>query len=241
VSPVASSLPPLLGRDAELELLRSLIDQVEIENGGRTLVLRGEPGIGKSRLLAEAATLARERGWRILSATGVQSEAHLAFAGLHQLVRPVRSRIAGLPATQREVLDAAFGLSQQSAPERFRIALAALDLLCEVAIEAPLLLLADDAHWFDGPTAETLAFVARRVESDPILVLAAGRDGYSSPLVDAGLPEFRLGGLEAAEAAHLLTLSARQLSPATRDRILREATGNPLGRSAVLSVRPKRR
>jgi predicted ATPase len=167
---VASSLPPLLGRDAELKFLRSPIDQ--IENDGRTLVLRGEPGIGKSRLLAEVATLARERGWRILSATGVQSEAHLAFAGLHQLVRPVRSRIGGLPAPQRDALQAAFGIKQQSAPERFRIALAVLDLLCDVATDEPLLVLAEDAHWLDGPTAEALAFVARRVESDPIVVLA---------------------------------------------------------------------
>ena len=93
MSAAASNLAPLLGREAEVELLTSLLGR--IENGGGTLVLRGEPGIGKSRLLAEAAALARERDFRVLSATGVQSEAHLAFAGLHQLLRPVRFRAEG--------------------------------------------------------------------------------------------------------------------------------------------------
>jgi DNA-binding CsgD family transcriptional regulator len=226
VSAAASNLAPLLGREAEVELLTSLLGR--IENGGGTLVLRGEPGIGKSRLLAEAAALARERDFRVLGATGVQSEAHLAFAGLHQLLRPVRFRAAGLPAMQRAALDAAFGLGQESAPERFRIALAVLDLLCDVATDAPLLVVAEDAQWLDHPTAEVLAFIARRVQSDPIVLLAATRDGYPSPLVDAGLPEYWLGGLEPAAAAQLLDVSAQQLSPAIRDRILREAAGNPL-------------
>src|ERR1700694_6062250 len=202
VSAAASNLAPLLGREAEVELLTSLLGR--IENGGGTLVLRGEPGIGKSRLLAEAAALARKRDFRVLSATGVQSEAHLAFAGLHQLLRPVRFRAAGLPATQRAALDAAFGLGQESAPERFRIALAVLDLLCDVATDAPLLVVADDAQWLDHPPAEVLAFFARRGPSEPIVLLAATRDGYPSPLVDAGLREYRLGGLEPAAAVRLL-------------------------------------
>ena len=139
---IAASNPgPLLGRDAEIELLASLLDG--IQGGGGALVLSGEPGIGKSRLLAVAAGFARERGFMVLSTTGVQSEAHLAFAGLHQLLRPLRFRTADLPAAQRAVLDAAFGLGQEPAPERFRIAMAVLDLLCEVATDAPLLVLAE--------------------------------------------------------------------------------------------------
>jgi DNA-binding CsgD family transcriptional regulator len=206
--------------------VRSLLDG--IEHGGATLVVRGEPGIGKSRLLAEAAALARERAFKVLSAAGVQSEAHLAFAGLHQLIRPIRSRIADLPVAQRAALDAAFGLSEESAPERFRIALAVLDLLSDVATDEPLLVVAEDAHWLDSATAEVLAFVARRVESDPIVVLVAARDGYASPLIAAGLPEYRLGGLEATAAAQLLRVSAQSLSRPKRARILREADGNPL-------------
>ena len=225
--PIAVSNPgPLLGRDAEVELLVSLLDGVQ--DGGGALVLYGEPGIGKSRLLAVAAGLARERGFTVLSATGVQSEAHLPFAGLHQLVRPLRSRVADLPAAQRAALDAAFGLGQEPAPERFQIAMAVLDLLGEVATGAPLLILAEDAQWLDHPTTEVLAFVARRLQSDPVVLLAAVREGYPSPLVDAGLPQHRLGGLGPAEAMTLLDASAQQLSPVVRDRLLSEAAGNPL-------------
>ncbi|MEV0810258.1 AAA family ATPase [Micromonospora sp. NPDC050200] len=226
MSITVNNLGPLLGRDAETELLGSLLDG--IRSSGGPLVLYGEPGIGKSRLLAVAAAVARERGFTVLSTTGVQSEAHLAFAGLHQMLRPVRFRAADLPATQRAALDAVFGLAQESAPERFRIAMAVLDLLCEVATDAPLLVLAEDAHWLDRPTTEVLAFVARRIQSDPIVLVAAAREGYPSPLVDAGLPQQRLSGLAPADAKTLLDASAQELSPVIRNRVLSEAAGNPL-------------
>jgi DNA-binding CsgD family transcriptional regulator len=224
---IAVSNPgPLLGRDAETGLLASLLDG--IEGGGGALVLYGEPGIGKSRLIAMAAALARDRGFTVLTAAGVQSEAHLAFAGLHQLLRPLRFRVADLPAAQRAALDAAFGLGQEPAPERFQIAMAVLDLLCDAAVGAPLLVLAEDAQWLDRPTTEVLAFVARRLQSDPVVLLAAVREGYPSPLVDAGLPQHRLGALAPAEAMTLLDASAQQLPPVIRDRLLGEAAGNPL-------------
>jgi DNA-binding CsgD family transcriptional regulator len=217
---------PLLGRDEEQRLLRSLLDEVAIH--GQTLVLRGEPGVGKSRLLSDAARTARERGMSVLATTGVQSEADLPFAGLHQLLRPVRGRVTELPAVQRAALDAAFGLTHEVAPEHYRIAMAALDLVSEVASDAPLLLVAEDAQWLDRPTSEALAFVARRIESDPVILLAATRDGYPSVLGDAGLPEHRVAGLDDASAGALLDASAPQLSLAARTRVLREAAGNPL-------------
>ena len=164
----------------------------------------------------------------VLTTTGVQSEAHLPFAGLHQLLRPVRDRAAELPAVQRAALDAAFGLTNDAAPEHFRIAMATLDLVAEVATEAPLLLLIEDVHWLDRPTANVLAFVARRLESDPILLLAAARDGYPSVLSDVGLPEVRLARLDAVTAGALLDASAPELPLALRGRVLREAAGNPL-------------
>jgi AAA ATPase domain len=217
---------PLLGRDQEQSLLRSWLDGVAVH--GQALVLHGEPGVGKSRLLADTARTARERGMAVLTTTGVQSEADLPFAGLHQLLRPVRGRATELPPVQRAALDAAFGLTHERAPEHFRIAMAALDLLSEVATDGALLLIADDAQWLDRPTLEVLAFVGRRIESDPIIFLAATRDGYSSVLDDAGLPERRLAGLDDATAGELLDISAPQLSLAARDRVLREAAGNPL-------------
>jgi predicted ATPase len=205
---------------------RSLLDDVSTQ--GQTLVVHGDPGIGKSRLLSETERTARERGMAVLSTTGVQSEAHLPFAGLHQLLRPVRGRAGELREAQRAALDAAFGLTDDPAPGHFRVAMAALDLLSDVATDTPLLLIVEDAHWLDRPTADVLAFVARRIESDPILLLVAARDGYSSALGEAGLPERTLAGLDDATAAALLDASAPGLAAATRSRVLREAAGNPL-------------
>ena len=216
----------LLGRGTETELLTALLDG--IQTNGAALVLRGEPGIGKSRLLAHAAVSAHDRGIAVLSTTGVQCEARLAFSSLHQLLRPVRDRVAGLPPAHRAALDATFGLGDELAPERFRIAMAVLDLLSEAAAEAPLLIIAEDAHWLDPATADVLAFVARRLEADPIVLLAAVRDGYPSSLADAGLPERLLEPLHPAAAAELLDSSGQQLTVAVRDRLLEEAAGNPL-------------
>src|SRR4051794_12618413 len=106
--------------------------------------------------------------------------------------------------------------------------MAALDLLSEVAADARLLVVVEDAQWLDRPTGDALAFVARRIESDPILLLVATRDGYSSALGDAGLPERTVAGLDDATAAALLDASAPGLAVATRSRVLREAAGNPL-------------
>jgi DNA-binding CsgD family transcriptional regulator len=218
--------PPLLGRDQERRFLRSLLD--EVASHGQALVLRGEPGVGKSRLLSETALTARQRGMRVLTTTGVQSEAHLPFAGLHQLLRPVRGRASELPAVQRVALDAAFGLTPDVAPEYFRIAMAALDLLSELASDAPLLLIAEDTQWLDRPSSEVLAFVGRRIESDPIVLLGAVREGYPSVLGEAGLPEHRLSGLDDLAAAALLEAVAPDLPVAARGRVLGEAAGNPL-------------
>ena len=217
---------PLVGRLEEQGLLTSLLDDVATR--GRALVLHGEPGIGKSRLLASAEQTARERGMAVLITVGVQSEAYLPFAGLHQLLRPVRDRASELRDVQRAALDAAFGLTDEAAPEPFRIAMAALDLLSDVAADAPLLLVVEDAHWLDRPTADALSFIARRIESDPIVLLAVFRDGYRSVLADAGLPEHAVVGLDASMASALLDVAAPELPVETRTQVLREAAGNPL-------------
>src|ERR1700742_1163518 len=214
---------PLFGREEEWRLLASLLD--EVGTRGQVLVLRGGRGIGKSRLLSEAARQARERGMTVLTAAGVQSEAKLPFAGLHQLLRPVRERAVALPAIQRKALDAAFGLSNDVAPEPYRIAMAALDLISEVATDGPVLLVVEDAHWLDRSSADVLAFVARRIESDPVLLLAAVRDGYPAGLTDAGLPEHRLTRLDEAAAAALVEAADPGLSLAARRTVLREAAG----------------
>ena len=134
LAPAHDRAAPLVGRLDEQRLLTSLLDDVATR--GQAIVLHGEPGIGKSRLLAEADRTARERGMAVLTTAGVQSEAHLPFAGLHQLLRPVRDRASELRDVQRAALDAAFGLTHEAAPEPFRIAMAVLDLLSDVAADA---------------------------------------------------------------------------------------------------------
>ena len=106
--------------------------------------------------------------------------------------------------------------------------MAALDIVSEAAAERPVLLAVDDAHWLDRPTAEVLAFVARRIECDPVLLLAGVRDGYPGGLADSGLPEHRLTGLDDSSAAALLDAAAPDLPLTVRSRLLREAAGNPL-------------
>lgn len=149
---VRNEVAPVIGREQEQRLLTSVLDEVAAR--GQALVLRGEADIGKSRLISDTARAARERGMATLTTTGVQTEAHLPFAGLHQMLGPVRARAARLPSAQQAALDAAFGLTDEVAPEHYRIAMAALDLVSEVAADAPLLLVAEDAQWLDRPSLE---------------------------------------------------------------------------------------
>jgi AAA ATPase domain len=233
----------LLGREVETERLIALLEG--IEDGGAALVLRGEPGIGKSRLLAEAVAAARERGIAVLTTTGVQSEARLGFASLHQLLRPVRARATDLPAMHQAALDGAFGLIDGPAPEHFRIAMATLDLLSAVAEETPVLLIAEDAHWLDRPSADVLAFVARRLDSDPIVLLAATRDGYDSPLLAAGLPQHRVDVSTTMRrsrcARQRLTCSPRPFAPAScaRPPATRSRSWNCRSRRARTPTTPR--
>lgn len=215
----------LIGRQQELRQIGELVGRIRAQGG--VLIVRGEAGIGKSALLAEASRAAARDGVRILATTGVQSEAQVPFAGLHRLLRPVLGHRDRLPPRQREALGCAFGEVEAVVPDLFLVALAALGLVSEYAVEAPVLLIVEDAHWLDEATAEALTFVARRLEFEPVVLLAGQTDGYPGPL-GGGLPELRLERLPDDAAAALLTASAPGLPPATRERVLREAVGNPL-------------
>ncbi len=188
------SSPLLLGRDRECAELYALVDGIE-ERGG-ALVVRGEAGIGKSALLVAARERARHRGIAVVSTTGALSEAQLAFAGLHQLLLPLLGRLDVLPDPQRRALETAFGIAEGEAPDLFLIGLATLGLVAERSAETPLLFVVEDAHWLDRPSLEVLEFVARRVESDPVILLFALREGVPSSFDDAGLPELQLAGLD---------------------------------------------
>jgi hypothetical protein len=188
------------------------------------LVVRGEPGVGKTALLDELA--GRAQGCRVARTAGVQSEVEFAFAGLHQLLVPMLDRVERLPAPQRDALRTVFGITAGPAPERFLVALAVLSLLAEVAGEQPLICVIDDEHWLDQASAQALGFAARRLAADPVgLVFAARIPGDEL----AGLPELTVKGLADGHARVLLD-SALQgpLDARVRDQIVAEAGGNPL-------------
>src|SRR3954454_14652069 len=170
-----TDLPPpgLLGRRNECEVLDRLVAGVRAGQS-RVLVLRGEPGVGKSALLAHLSASAE--GCRIARAAGVESEMELPFAGLHALCAPMLGRLGHLPIPQRDALNTAFGLSAGPPPDRFFVGLAVLSLLADVAEERPLICIVDDAQWLDRVSAQTLAFVARRLLAERVGLVFALRD-----------------------------------------------------------------
>ena len=190
------------------------------------LVVRGEPGIGKSALLKYAGE--RAQGCRVLRAIGAEWEMELPFAGLHQLMAGLLHRRERLPAPQRDAVATAFGLSTGAQPDRFLVGLALLGLLSDAAEEHPLVCLVDDVQWLDRSSAQVLAFVARRLVAESVVMVFAERD--SSGLEElAGLPELQLRGLPEASAREVLaSVIAAPLDEPVRARILAETRGNPL-------------
>ncbi|HEY4464595.1 MAG TPA: AAA family ATPase, partial [Streptosporangiaceae bacterium] len=192
----------------------------------RALVVRGEPGVGKTVLLDYLAGQASASGCRVARATGVQSEMELAFAGLHQLCAPQLTRAERLPVPQREALRTAFGLTAGPSPDRFLVGLAVLSLLSGMAGGRPLICLIDDGQWLDRASAQALGFAARRLAADPVgLVFAAREPGAEL----AGLPELEITGLRPDDARALLDSAlAGPLDARIRDLIIAETHGNPL-------------
>ncbi|MET8854308.1 AAA family ATPase [Amycolatopsis sp. NPDC004625] len=215
----------LSGRETELKELGELVDGPDDRSG---VVIRGEAGIGKSALVASTAAAASVAGLRVLRTTGSEAERNLAYAGLHQLLYPVRAGVPELPGPQRDALRTALGLADGASPSTYSVGLAVLTLLAEEAAVKPLLLVAEDVHWLDRASADVLAFVARRIETEPIVLVATLRDGAESPLLSAGLASMVLERLEADAAASLLDSVAPRLAPAVRTRLLTEAAGLPL-------------
>ncbi len=193
-------------------------------------MLSGEPGIGwKSALVREASQRGRDLGMLVLTATGVQSEATASVCRAAPAAAPgVLPRLGELARPQRDTLLAAFGLAEAPVPDPFLAALAALNLLAASAAQAPVLVVAEDAHWLDRVTCDVLAFVARRLEFDPVVLDATIRDGFSTPLGEAALPGLHIDPLPAPAAAALLDSRAPGLAAAVRERLLEEAAGNPL-------------
>jgi DNA-binding CsgD family transcriptional regulator len=215
----------LRGRVVECATLDELLSAVRSGRSG-ALVVRGEAGCGKSALLDYVAT--RTEGCRLDRAVGVESEMELPFATLHQLCLPVLDRVEDLPGPQREALQTAFGLSNGRRPDGFLVGLAVLTLLSDVAATQPLVCLVDDAHWLDHASALALAFVARRLQAESILLVFAERDESALRELD-GLPELQLAGLSPSDARELIaSASLGPLDERVLDRLVAESRGNPL-------------
>jgi DNA-binding CsgD family transcriptional regulator len=221
--------PGMFGRTGELEILRRLIAKAR---SGRSavLVVRGEPGIGKTELLRQLS--AEASGFWVARMAGVESEMELPFAGLYQLCAPMLGRLGSLAEPQRRGLSVAFGLASGESPDRFLVALATLTLMTEAAEEQPMLCLVDDTQWLDQASAQVLGFVGRRLLAEPVALVFATRTlTVGDPASDhlAGLPELRLGGLDDQSARALLaTVASGPLDESVRARILAETYGHPL-------------
>jgi DNA-binding CsgD family transcriptional regulator len=213
----------LRDRQEERAVLDGLLQSARAGHGG-VLVVRGEAGIGKTALLDYAIESALDL--KMLRAVGVESEAELAFAALHQLCVPLLDRLERLPAPQRDALQITFGLSAGPPPDRFFVALAVLYLLSEAAQKRPLLCTIDDAQWLDRASAEALAFVARRLLAEPVVMLFATREPGAEL---QGLPELAVKGLPARAARELLrSVIPGRLDARVADQIVAETGGNPL-------------
>jgi DNA-binding CsgD family transcriptional regulator len=228
----------LHGRRDECEMLDRVVTDVRAGQS-RVLILRGEPGTGKTALLDYLAR--RAAGCRVARMTGVETEMEMAFAGLHQLCAPFVDRLGHLPDPQRDALRTAFNMQDGNVPDRFAVGMATLSLLSDVATERPLICVVDDAQLLDQASAQALAFVARHVAATPAAVIFAVRQPAAGlrlggppetlgglPESLGGLPEFRLGGLADTDARALLdSVVVGPLDERVRDRIVAEARGKP--------------
>jgi len=224
---LASENTGLIGRDSELSRLRGLVAPPPPES--RVLMLLGDAGMGKTVLLAEAVRQARSAGLQVLQVTGRESEQDLAFAGLHQLLRPVLDRVADLPGRQAEALLGAFGLSAEPPPAGALLTgLAVLTLLSRLSENRPLLVVADDAQWLDRGSLDTLAFAARRLESEPLVLLLGARGNLPPAGFERDFPDLLLKPLSTQDAGRLLDAQPHPPRGRAREQVLAQAAGNPM-------------
>lgn len=222
-----------MGRSEELAAVTDVL--ADISTGGAALVIDGDPGIGKSTLLAAASDWAVANGYARLGCSGLQSQMEIGYAGLHELLHPLLAQVDALPPRQRAALMTAFGLQDGPPPDRMLIGLSVLGLLEEAAGNRRLFLVIDDAQWLDPSSVDVLNFVARRLSNAPLMMLCSTRttlDGFSVQF--DGLPRLTMGPLEPADAAELLALTLRdpersdRVDEVARQRILEQANGNPM-------------
>jgi DNA-binding CsgD family transcriptional regulator len=221
----AAGFAELVGRAKECAVLDRLLSDA-LAGASRTLVLRGDVGVGKSALVRHVT--ARADAWRVASVVGVESEMELAFSGIHQLCSPLLGFLERLPGPQQIALKTVFGRETGPPPDRFLVALSALALLAEAAEDQPLICIVDDAHWLDAASAQVVGFVARRLLVERIVIVCATRAAIGDDAL-AGLPELVVSGLSKSDSRTLLLAHmAGPLDAAVCEQIVAESHGNPL-------------
>ncbi|HWT25792.1 MAG TPA: AAA family ATPase, partial [Solirubrobacteraceae bacterium] len=216
----------LLGRSGECSRIDRLMELAR-EGTSTTLVLAGDPGIGKSALLRYA--MDRSEGMTVLAARGVESESEISFSGLAELLRPVLHHLDAIPGPQAAAVAGALALGPPVAGDRFAVSSGTLSLIAAASDAAPVLGVVDDIQWLDAPSAEALLFAARRLRAERVCLLFAVRDGHADAIPTTGIEQVRLGGLDPDAAAALLR--QRATAPIASDvmqRLLRATMGNPL-------------
>jgi DNA-binding CsgD family transcriptional regulator len=213
----------LFGRRKECEVIDRLLADARGGQSG-VLVIRGEAGVGKTALIDYAVGAGSE--FRVMRVAGTESEMELPFAALHRLYAPLPDHRDRLPGPQREALEITFGMSPGRAPDRFLVGLAVLGAFADAAEARPLLCIVDDAQWLDQASAQTLAFVARRLHAESVVIVFAAR----TPLRELqGLPELEVTGLAAPDARELLaSVLPGPLDEDVFERFIVETDGNPL-------------
>ena len=217
---------PLLGREHERATLDDLIAGMR-EGSGRSLVLYGDAGMGKTRLLEAAVDAAA--GTPAMWITGVEAERELGFAGLHRLLRPLLVNRSALPRSQRDALGSAFGIDDSPPGEPSTVALASLTLLADASRQHGLICVIDDAQWLDDESLSALAFVGRRLSADRLAILFGVRSADAPGGQLAGIPSMPVGGLEPDAASELLAMQVDvDVEPELARRIVEETGGCPL-------------
>ncbi len=216
----------LIGRDRELAALTSFLGEAVVD--GATLLLTGEPGVGKTALLAAAAGMATTDGVRVIHGGGVEYETDVSFAGLHQLIDPLSADLRRMPQSGRVVLEVALGIGSGPAPDRLAVLSASLALFRQAASSEPLLIVVDDLHWLDRASGAVVGFVGRRLRGSRIGLLGAIRPGVGGFFERTELPEFAIAPLPKAEAMELLTRQFVHLPTRVLRSVVEEAQGNPL-------------
>ncbi|SKB09868.1 ATP-binding protein [Aeromicrobium choanae] len=184
--------PPFFGRDAELSRIRSLCHHARNGRGG-SLLLLGEPGIGKTSVLQAATRDLRDV--LLVEVRGYEAEMAMPFAAVQRLVRPLLSHVDLLPEQHRHALQVASGRTDGHPPDRFLVGLGVLGLLASAGEARPVVCAVDDAHLLDAESLDVLGFVGRRLEGESAVLLIAGRETTSIVSHVAGVPTMAVAGL----------------------------------------------